>query len=336
MELGLFLSWQHPAEADPRRAAAESLEQVRLVRNAFRTVLVGQHFLSAPWQMPQPIPWLARIAAEAGEMRVGTGILLLTLLNPVEAAENLATLDAITEGRLVVGLGQGYRGVEDRAFGVDSRGRAGVYEAKLEVLLRLLAGEEVTAAGHGYRLERARAGLLPVQRPRPPVWLGANRDAAVRRAARLADTWLVNPHSTLGELERLLAAFVDERGERPAELPAVREVCVRRTDEEADAVARPFLERKYRSYVAWGQDEALPEEDTLRRNWEGLRRDRFVIGSPETVAAELLEHERRLGVTEVLCRVQWPGLPHEEALASLELLLRDVLPLLRRHGGDAA
>lgn len=332
MRFGLFLCWQHPPDLDPRRAAAESLEQVRLVRDDFAVVLAGQHFLSQPWQMPQPVPWLARIAAEAGDMRVGSGILLITLLNPVEVAENVATLDAITDGRFVFGVGLGYRAEENAAFDVPSS-RARVFESKLDVVTRLLQGEEVTADGHGYSLDRARIGIRPVQRPRPPIWLGANADAAVRRAARVADTWLVNPHSSLDELERLLRVFEGERGARPVELPAIRELCVRPTDDEAAEAARPYLDRKYRSYVDWGQSEALAPSDTLRQEWDELRWNRFLVGDPKTVARDIRAHGERLGVTELLFRVQWPGMPNEEALRTLDLFRADVLPLLV---GDAA
>ena len=86
--------------------ARDCCEQTRLARElGFDDVSAGQHFLTQPYQMLQLVPLLARIAAEAGEMRVCSGILLLTLLNPVEVAENAATLDAITDGRFVLGLG---------------------------------------------------------------------------------------------------------------------------------------------------------------------------------------------------------------------------------------
>jgi alkanesulfonate monooxygenase SsuD/methylene tetrahydromethanopterin reductase-like flavin-dependent oxidoreductase (luciferase family) len=165
-----------------------------------------------------------------------------------------------------------------------------------------------------------------VQRPRPPIWLGADADSAVRRAGRVADTWLVNPHSTVAELERQVALLIEERGSPPAELPAIRELCVRPTDEEAVEAARPYLDRKYASYVDWGQSEVLPPTDTLRREWDDLRRDRFILGSPETVAAEIRTYEQRLGVTDLCFRVQWPGMPSGEAMRTLDLFLSEVAP----------
>lgn len=329
LRLGLFVSGQHPRGVRPADAIRDHVEQVAVAREVgFSSVWAGQHFLSDPFQMFQNVPLLARVAAEAEGLEIGPGIVLLTLLNPVEVAENAATLDAIAGGRFVLGVGFGYRQVENAAFGVE-RGRSDLFERKLDVVRRLLAGEAVTAAGDGYRLDAARLTLVP-ESP-PPIWIAANSDAAVRRAARLGDSWLINPHTRLDELERQVRLFHDERaaaGRSPVTgLPIIKEVCVAPTDEEAIETARPYLEGKYDAYVDWGQSEVLPPGDTLRREWEGLTGGgRFVLGSPETCAAQLTDHVERLGVDHVICRVQWPGMPQEAVLRSLRLLAEAVLP----------
>jgi alkanesulfonate monooxygenase SsuD/methylene tetrahydromethanopterin reductase-like flavin-dependent oxidoreductase (luciferase family) len=325
VRFGIFVSAQHPAGDDPAARLAEHLEQVRFVRDAgFHSIFAGQHFLPAPYQMLQPVPLLGRLAAEAGDMRVGAGILLLPLLNPVQVAEEAATLDILTGGRFILGVGLGYRDEEDAAFGLPEK-RVRVFREKLAVVTDLLEGREVTASGHGYELRTARLELRPVQRPRPPVWMAANNDSAVRRAARLADTWFVNPHVTVAEVERQLELFRAERGSAPDELPMMREACIAPTDEEALEVARPFLAPKYAAYVDWGQSDVLPPSDTLRREWDELRAGRFLVGSPETVAGQV-EALREIGVTELVLRVQWPGLAQEHALRTLELLAAEVVP----------
>src|SRR5215217_294358 len=159
MRYGLFVSAQYPENADLGRILHEHLEQVRFAAdNGFSSVFAGQHFLSTPFQMLQPVPLLARLAAESGDLRVGCGILLAALLNPVELAEQAATLDVICGGRFVLGVGLGYRAEENLAFGVTSR-RARVLESKLDVVRRLLDGG--------------------IAEPRPPIWMAANSDAAV-------------------------------------------------------------------------------------------------------------------------------------------------------------
>ncbi|MDX6561124.1 MAG: hypothetical protein QOD65_938 [Gaiellales bacterium] len=331
---GIFLSAQHPPAMTASQIARDCCEQVRLARElGLDDVSAGQHFLTQPYQMLQLVPLLARIAAEAGEMRVGAGILLLTLLNPVEVAENAATLDAITDGRFVLGLGLGYRQEENDAFGLPEK-RLAVFEQKLDVVRRLLEGEAVTAEGHGFRLREQQLALRPTQTPRPPIWLAANNDSAVLRAARLADAWLLNPHTKLDELERQLGLYHAERercGLAPAgEIPIVKELHVGSDDESAMRAVRPYLEDKYKAYVQWGQSEVLPEGDTLRQAFEELAQGgRFIVGGPESCARQVREHVERLGATSFLFRFQWPGMPQELVLASMRRAAEDVFPLLR-------
>lgn len=328
LRLGLFLAAQYPAGHDAAGGIADHVGQVALARElGFSSVMAGQHFLSDPYQMAQPVPLLARMAADAQGMTIGPGVLLLPLLNPLAVAEDIATLDAITGGRAVLGVGIGYRDVELAGFGVTDK-PARVFEAKLDVVKRLLAGEEVTAEGPGYVLERAHLTLRP-SRP-VPVWVAANRDVAVRRAARVGDAWLMNPHTTLDELERQMGVFTAAREEAglPAvrEVPALREVCVAPTDEEAMLVAGRHLQGKYASYVEWGQSDVMPDGDTLRRAWEELTAGaRFVIGSPETCGRLLREHAERAGVTHLVCRMQWPGMEHDLVLRSMRLLAGEVM-----------
>lgn len=330
---GIFLSAQHPPAMVPAQIARDCCEQVRLARElGFADVSAGQHFLTQPYQMLQSVPLLARLAAEAGGMRVGAGILLLTLLNPVEVAENAATLDAITDGRFVLGLGLGYRQEENDAFGLPEK-RLAVFEQKLGVVRRLLEGEAVTAEGHGFRLAAQRLALRPTQVPRPPIWLAANNDGAVLRAARLADAWLLNPHTKLAELERQLVLYHAERtrcGLPPAgEIPIIKELHVGSDDASAMRAVRPYLEDKYRAYVQWGQSEVLPEGDTLRQEFEQLAQGgRFIVGGPETCARQVREHVERLGATTFLFRFQWPGMPQDLVLASMRRAAAEVFPLL--------
>ena len=326
MRLGLFLSSQGAPGADPREVAAEQVALVRAARDAgFATVLAPQHFLAGDVPMLQPVPLLGRLAGEAGGMRIGTGVLLLPLLNPVEVAEVAATLCALAPAGVAIGVGMGYRAVEDAAFGV-ARERVRSFTARLAAVRGLLDGRDVTAEGPGFRLDRARLAVAPASPP--AIWMAANRDAAVRRAARLADTWLVNPHATVATLERQATLFRAERGGEPAELPVVREACVAPTDEAALAAAGPHLAGKYATYLDWGQGDAMPAGDDLRRGFEELRAGRFVIGSPATAAAQLRELRDRLGATEAILRVSWPGLPIENALRSVQLLGEEVAPRL--------
>lgn len=307
---GFYLSLQHPAGRDPRDLVRERLELVALVREAgFDSVFAGQHFLvPGEVQMLQPVPMLGRVAAEAGGMTLGTAVLITTLLNPVEVAENAATLAALAPGRFVLGAGAGYRREEDAAFGVGAD-RIRVFEDKLRVIRRLLAGEQVTASGRGYRLEGASLTLRP--EPRPDLWVAATTEGGIERAAELGDAWLIAPSTTVAEIRRGRELLVDRLGGPPRELPALREAVVAATDAEAAALAVPFLDPRGTSSAG-----RVP-----------LEAGRYIVGGPQRAAGEL-EALLDAGVDHVIFRVQRPGVSHRDAMRTLELLASNVIPLL--------
>ena len=333
MKLGLGLSVQHRPEESQAARFAEHVEQVRLARAVgFSSVWASQHYLSEPFTYFQPVPTLGRMAAEAEGMTLGTGVLLLPLHQPVDLAEQLATLDVISGGRLVVGVGLGYRDAENAAFGLNPRQRVGRFVEGLQVLERLWSGEPVRYDGAHFTLRDVRISMAPVQRPRPPIWVAANTDPGVRRAARLGDAWLMNPHTTGAALRRQLTLFDDTRRaeRRPVarEVPLIRECCVGPTLAAALAEGRPHLEAKYGAYRSWEQDKALPEDDTWSPRFEELAADRFLLGDPARVREEIARYREQLGITTLIVRVQWPGMAQAAVLRSIRLLGEQVLPKL--------
>jgi alkanesulfonate monooxygenase SsuD/methylene tetrahydromethanopterin reductase-like flavin-dependent oxidoreductase (luciferase family) len=331
MKFGLLIAKQHPPGESMVTRFREHLDQVRAARDAgFDVIAMGQHYLSTPFQELQTIPALARLAAEAGTMRVAATVLLLPLLNPVDVAEQVATMDVITEGRFVFGVGLGYRDIENEAFGVAPAERVPRLVESLRVIERLWTEEEVTHHGRFFRLTGARLVTRPVQRPRPPIWFAANNDAAVQRAARLGDAWVINPHATLEVLAHQMSTYraaLQEAGRPfPAELPIIKELYVAPDRRTAIQECRPFLGAKYKAYGAWGQDKALPPGDHFDRAFDDLVRDRFIIGDPEDCRRELQRHVDALGVNCFIFRVQWPGMAQAKVLRTIELLAKHVIP----------
>jgi len=333
MRFGLLITNQHlPPEPSVERFA-ETIEQVRLARAlGFDLILFGQHFLVNEFQMLQPAVAAARLAAEAGPMRLGITIYLLSLLNPVAVAEEVATLDILTGGRFIFGVGLGYREVEDQAFGLAKGERVGRLVRHLDVIRRLWAGEAVTFDSPYCRLAGARTALRPLQRPHPPVWVAANNDRAVERAAEIGDTWIINPHATLETIGRQIglyrAALARAGKPFPSELPMMREICVAESRAEAVQLARPYLEQKYRAYVQWGQHRALPRDDDMTQAFDDLLRDRFILGDPSECAAEIRRCIAATGATTMLFRVHWPGMPHETVTRAMRFLAEKVWPLV--------
>jgi alkanesulfonate monooxygenase SsuD/methylene tetrahydromethanopterin reductase-like flavin-dependent oxidoreductase (luciferase family) len=333
MRFGLLVTNQHLPSEPVEARFGETLAQVRLARDlGFDLIVFGQHFLVQEFQMLQPSIAAARLAAEAGAMRVGITIYLLSLLNPVAVAEEAASLDVVTGGRFVFGVGLGYREEEDRAFGLPRGERVDRLRRHLEVIRRLWAGEAVSFESPYCRLVQARTALRPVQRPRPPVWVAANGDRAVERAAQIGDAWIINPHATLGTIARQMALYRAALGRAgkpfPSELPMMREISVAASRAEALARARAYLEAKYRAYVKWGQHRALPADDDMTQAFDDLVRDRFILGDPAECAAEIERCAAATGATTMLFRVHWPGTPHAQVVRAMRLLAEKVRPRL--------
>ena len=282
MKLGFFVTNQYlPGESLPQKIQ-DSSEQVRAARDAgFSLIATGEHFLAAPYQMSNSFTLLSRLAADAGDMQVAATVILVPLHNPVELAESIATLDAITNGKFVFGVGLGYREEEYTAFGVQPGERVGRFNEAMDLIKRLWSDEEVEFNGKYYNVPKTKISTRPVQTP-PPIWVAANNDVAIRRAARWGYPWLINPHATVpmvaDQWNRYKAALNEFENPVPSELPMMREMYVAQDRETAFIESQPFLEGKYKAYADWGQDKALPGEESFSVPYQDLAKDRFLLG----------------------------------------------------------
>ncbi len=308
----------------------EQLEQFRVCRDAgFDFVSWGHHWLIDPFQHFQPIPVLARFAAEAGTMDLVTGVLLTPLLNPVQVAEDVATLDHICRGRLILGVGLGYRAEEFEAAGFKMSERAPRLEEGLALMKRLWVDTEVTHHGHFYQITGARPTAKPHQQPYPRIWIAAMTAPAVRRAGRLGHSFYAIGTLSYDDLRHALAvwrAALHESGRPvPSEVPVHREFYVADTREEARAKARPAVEAKYQGYAQHG----LPTVGTsLAAGVDRLMDDPFVIGAPDECLDKLARY-RELGVTHLALRLFWPGMTQADALRMIDLVAAKMLPTLK-------
>jgi alkanesulfonate monooxygenase SsuD/methylene tetrahydromethanopterin reductase-like flavin-dependent oxidoreductase (luciferase family) len=340
MKLGIFLTNQNPLGSDMVSALEDQYLMTRLARDrGWDAIATGQHYLTEGMSQLQLVPFLSRLAAEAGHMTGVAGILLLGLHNPVEVAECMASLDVIWQGNFVFGIGLGYRDVEFDAFKVPRGQRVRRFEQCLEVVKRLWTEDKVTVDNGVCTLSNVTLTCRPVQRPHPPIWVAANSDAAVRRAARVGDTWFINPHATMTTIRRQMELYRAELARVgkpfPPVLPIFKEVFCARDTKTALEMAGPYLASKYRVYASWGQDAVMPGGETFQQPFESLLRDRFVFGSPEECYEQLRPCWEEVGANVLFLRTHWSGMPVSHALASMRLISDELLPALRRIKGAA-
>ena len=343
MKLGIYLNAQHPEAADPARAFADTIEQVRLIKAlGFDSIWGGEHHITPGFHYFPLLPMLQRLVSEAEGLMVGTNLVLLPLHNPVELAEMAAFLDVTSGGRFMLGVGLGYRIEEFAMFRVPMNERVSRLIEGVEIIRRLWTEDHVTHHGRHWHLDDVTIRPRPLQAPRPPIFVGSQVPAGIERAARIADGWLVVPIPTVDEFAAQAQAFTAAR--KAAKVAAAPQICrllevVCAPDEDtALRRAAPFLLEKYGAYMSWGLpgitiDPAARPEENLRQ----LARNRFALGAPAQVVEALLA-QHRAGATHLTMRVSWPGMAQKDILAGLELLGRDVVPHVRKRvasGGGA-
>lgn len=136
-----------------------------------------------------PFVGLMAIAAATTKIRLHTSLVVLPYRNPFITAKAAATLDVLSDGRLIMGIGSGYLKGEYQALGVDFETRGALMDEALEAMKAAWSGEDVVYEGRGFTALGIRPRPLPVQRPHPPIWAGGNSDRAIRRAVELCDGW---------------------------------------------------------------------------------------------------------------------------------------------------
>ena len=252
---------------------------------------------------------LTAIAARTSRIRLGTGVLVLPLRNPIVVAKTLGTLDVISRGRLILGVAAGWYAREFDAVGVPFGQRGRLFERNLDLLCRLWTGDRVTARIDEFNLREAVMRPRPLQTPRPPILIGGYVDAVLRRAATLGDGWLTyfyTPEGFRRAWERVLS-HARAAGRDPASLTATNQLAiyVGRSRADTESPMRRWLETEW-DVAAWS-------ESTI---------DHAVNGSVDECVRELRRH-LEAGVHRIIL------IPYRYQQDQVELIAAEILPRLR-------
>jgi len=270
------------------------IERAAAARSAgLHSLFVGDHHVVGIAYY-QNTPMLGRLLAEWGDRPAGA-LFLLPLWNPVLVAEQVGTLASIADGPFILQVALGDGRHQFAAVGANIKRRPSAFEANLDIIRRLLAGETVSA-DYPTPIESARIAPLP---PEPvEIWIGAGADVAIERAARMGDGWLCGPEAPASVAAERLGYYVAacaSIGRQPGTLAIRRDIHVGADDADAHRVADPILSAGYR----------------------GMAADTPVVGGPETVAAEFAKLGRA-GFTDVIVRHLADD--QDEVIASFERL----------------
>lgn len=338
MQFGLMYSFITPADgAISHRATFREMDRLvplaeSLGFHSFQTT--EHHFQHNGWA-PSPLVVLAHASGLTRRMRLATNVLLLPLYDPLRLVEDVATLDNLSDGRLTLGVSPGYVSEELAAFGIPYVERFARSEEILDILEASWRSEELEFEGRYYRIPRCRVVPRPVQAA-IPVWYGVSGPKLLARAARRRCPVTASPRHTNAELKEHYARYdaaAAAAGFATTERPIIRELFVGRTTAEAEALAGPAIVELFGLYSR----KSVEGERQLRNDHGELvtRADmldfrsfasRYIIGDPATVRAQLAQLREELAPSEVICRMQLPGIPTAAFEQSLRLFGEEVMP----------
>jgi probable F420-dependent oxidoreductase len=275
-----------------------------------------------------PLPTLAFCAARTETAKLGQAIIITTLHHPIHLAEQFATVDQLSEGRLVIGAGVGWNRREFEAFGVPYDQRAAIFEQSLDVIRSLWTGRAVSHTSDTYGFEDVTLGLTPFRRDSIPIMLAGIGKRALARVARLGDGWIpslwISEPELRDALQQLRRDCLDA-GRPESRHIAVSRFCYIRSDgEEAWSTAAPALSRYLTTRSEWNHPilGAYGEMDPTNVA------SRTIIGSIKD-AVESVQRYADMGVDQINFRLSLEGLSANQVWETAEVLADEVLPAIQ-------
>ncbi|HEX2068735.1 MAG TPA: LLM class flavin-dependent oxidoreductase [Actinomycetota bacterium] len=337
--LGLFTA-QLPA-GTARTFEQEYREIVDLVRLAetlgFDSAWVSEHHGSSDGYMPSLLPTLAAFAAATDRIKLGTGILLTPFHHPLRLAEDAATVDLISGGRLILGLGLAWREEEFRMFDVPMNERVRRTVETIDILRLAWTGKRFSYEGRAFSFDQVRVTPPPGRKDEIPIWLGGTAESAIRRAGRIADGYIRTRGGNVDRMRHDLHVAEEaasENGRSPDRL-AFAQLQNTFVWEDGDAwdVVRAGAAHQIGVYGAWDAGADTPGKDleVTPPDEELLRKLTPAGTSAQVIAALRPLVEAFAGRREfhLIVRLHYPGMDFETASRAVELFAERVLPALK-------
>ena len=347
MKFGLFHEFPCHGDLSQREVFAESFE---LVDEAERlgtdgVWLAEYHFLPQRSVLSSPVTVATAIAARTRHIRIGLAVQVLPLANPVRLAEEIATLDHISQGRLDFGIGRSTFSFIYEGFGMDFGESRGRFDECLEIILKGWSEDQFSYEGDFYKFENSSVVPKPYQQPHPPISVGVTSAETFPMVGRMGYPILINPSRvfSLAELKDYIAEYQKARkdaGHEGKGAVGLRvPIYLAETAEAAYEEPRPSTEE---AMVRIGEivastahgvgvtDDRIAQADRIRSmNYEDWLRDKVVFGTPEAAVDRFRELQEDLGLTEIIYEVNFGcQIPHERQVNTIRLLTEQVAPHL--------
>ncbi len=350
MEYGLFFQLPRAADQDTGQRYRETLDQIVLADElGFTTAwLAEMHFIPEFSILPAPLIVGAAAAALTTRIRIGTGVALLPLHDPIRAAEDAATLDVLSGGRLDYGIGRGSIAAHFEGFGVPVKERAARFDEVIDVIRMAWSEGPVNYEGKFLEYHDVNVEPKPVQKPYPPLRLAANSDESLARAGEEGWRVMFSPITAFQpDLKRRADEYRRLRSERDGAPPPPEDIgwlTAVHVAEDGDQ-ARAEAEESIMSYIgvvtrtglssfakSGGESDDLPP--LVRRfrdsSYEQVLREMSIVGSPAECREKLAAIRAEFGAGHILTWFNAGGLiPDDQVQRSMRLWMEEVAPAFR-------
>ncbi len=305
----------------------------------FDSFWLTEHHFWYDGYCPSLLPVLAAIARRTSRIGIGTGCSLLGLHDPLRDAEDKASLDILSNGRLILGLAPGYRVEEFEGLDIDKKTRGKRFYEAIQVMKKAFSGENFTHRGTFFDYRNLRLEPVPVQRPHPPIWVGANRSQTqARNIGRHGLGFWEGPSMSLETFKENAAVYktaAREAGvaESDIKVALFRDVCIAETQEEAQRIMDEDLLPMYEEqYVAYGY---VPKASGSRRAllahpvFQEIIEASFV-GTPAQIISKIEAYRAAVPFDHFMPRIMHISQKKDRLFQQMALFAREVIPYFGR------
>jgi alkanesulfonate monooxygenase SsuD/methylene tetrahydromethanopterin reductase-like flavin-dependent oxidoreductase (luciferase family) len=350
-------------QAPPGRTGAEILpeevDQMVLAEElGFDSVWLTEHHYADYGLSSAPSVLLATLAARTHRIQLGMAVYVIPFHHPLRLAEETASIDILSGGRLIVGLGRGNRAMEFFGHGIPQQENRARMEEGVEVLLQAWTRERVKYTGEYWHIDNVPVYPKPLQKPHPPLAFAITSPETIAWAAShgyaMLSSGLGTPLAAIANNRDLYVKGLHDSGYAQPDIDRLlsrwvvtKHVYVAPTDAQALAEAKEPQMWYSDSFIRSMSAEGLPglhesvyrgAEATIARlsaqTWESLVEQALIIGSPETVAAKIAQLEEN-SVGELVCWMNFGGIPPDKVRRSMRLFAREVIPRFRDKATEA-
>ena len=343
MKFALFTHLPWPEGTDPRRIFEQATEEVQYGEElGFHSAWLAEHHFSRYGLGSSSLVLAASMAAHTKTIRLGTAVLVPPLHHPVRLAEDTATVDSISGGRLDVGFGRGTAGYEYSGLNMDPEESQERFQESIGVIQGLWTTPDYSHHGRYYQVNQTTLVPPPVQKPHPPIYLAATRtEATLEYVASTGHALMVGVVQDTPDALDLCRRFVElsrKAGHNVpmSQIPFFRYFYVAETEAQARKDSQDALNWTL-DMTQWRRTFTVGSEVNLRlQDWRDTRSElppsydypcepRAIIGTPEQCVAKIKELQQQ-GIEYFGCNFSFGGLEHKKLLRSMELFSKEVMP----------